>query len=185
MSKIAEAFQAIRREDFLPEHISERAALDAPLPIGYGQTISQPSTVAMMLEWLDPQPDQKILDVGFGTGWSTALLSYLAGPRGKIYGVEKSSELLRFGTENCRKAGIRNAHFFEAGTTYGLPEHAPYDRILVSAAADEMPREFLKQLRVGGRLVIPVLNSIHVIDKIAEDRFNSSKYGGFAFVPLV
>ncbi len=126
MSKIDEAFQAIDRINFLRDATKGKAEIDAPVSIGYGQTNSQPTTVRLMLEWLDPQDGEKILDVGSGSGWTTALLAKLVGSAGKVYAVEKMPELVTFGAENCKRAGIYNVRFFEAGDTFGLPELCRY-----------------------------------------------------------
>jgi len=155
-----------------------------PLPIGFGQTISQPTTVACMLEWLAPEPGDKVLDVGSGSGWTTALLSELVGRKGKVYAVERIPELVTFGEENCARSGIANAKFFQAGEQYGLPEYAPYNKILVSAAAKTLPAELLDQLRINGTLVIPVRSDILEITKTAEDEYETLKHSGFVFVPL-
>lgn len=185
MDKLIEAFQVINRSSFLREETKDRVDIDAPISIGYGQTNSQPTTVRLMLEWLDPLAGEKILDVGSGSGWTTALLAYLVGSEGEIFAVEKIPELVKFGTDNCKRTGIKNARFFTAGATLGLSEFAPFDRILVSAVASELPKELLSQLKVGGRLVIPIRHSIHVIDKTTEDNFKSTEHKGFVFVPLV
>lgn len=185
MDRIEQAFHIIPRTTFLPVDIRKKAELDRPLPIGFGQTNSQPSTVRLMLRWLDPQLEEKILDVGSGSGWTTALLAYLVGPKGSIYAVEKIPQLVRFGKENCEQAGVRNVQFFKAGSTYGLPDFAPYDRILVSAAASTLPKSLLGQLKIGGRLVVPVKGSIHVIDKIDESTYEDTENPGFLFVPLI
>ena len=182
---IDEAMEAVRRTDFLPAETKELGGFDTPLPIGYGQTNSQPTTVRLMLEWLDPQPGDKILDVGSGSGWTTALLSCLAGPKGRVYAVEKVPELVDFGAENCRRFGVKNASFFAAGKTFGLEEHQPYDRILVSAAAGELPAELIKQLKIGGTMVIPVNHSIFVIHKTGNDSYEEEEHPGFVFVPLL
>jgi len=185
MSKIDEAFKAVPRINFLrPEH-KDQHELDVPLPIGSGQTNSQPSTVRQMLLWLDPQPGDKILDVGSGSGWTTALLAHLVGPTGTIYAVERILELVQFGEENCRRMGVHNVLFFEAEKVYGLPEFVPYDRILVSAAATELPTQLLEQLKIGGRMVVPTRTTIHVIDKVTNQNYTHSEYPGYVFVPLV
>ena len=184
MNKIDEAFQNINRAGFLPETVKDSVDTDAPLPIGYGQTNSQPTTVRWMLEWLDPHPGEKILDVGSGSGWMSALLAFLVGPTGMVYAVEKVPELVQFGADNCRKSDIQNVHFFVARATVGLTEFAPYNRILVSAAANELPKELLAQLKIGGRLVIPIKQSIHVINKLNDDEFEGIDHPGFMFVPL-
>lgn len=185
VGSINKAFDVIKREDFLPEDLQDRAYVDAPLPIGFGQTNSQPSTVKMMLEWLDPQPGDKILDVGSGSGWTSALLSYLVGPKGQIYAVEKIPELVEFGRDNCQRAGVKNANFYEAGSQFGLPKFAPYDRILVSASADKLPEGLIGQLKVGGIMVAPVLNSIVIVHKTDTKNYETVEKFGFSFVPLV
>ncbi len=185
MSKVDEAFKAVPRINFLRPKNRDQHELDVPIPIGYGQTNSQPSTVRQMLLWLDPQAGDKVLDVGSGSGWTTGLLAYLVGPTGTIYAVEKILELVKFGEENCKQMSIPYVRFFETGDAYGLPDFAPYDRILVSAAAIKLPTALLEQLKIGGRIVIPIKNSILVIDKINEDSYETREYPGFVFVPLV
>src|SRR5665647_1698314 len=117
MSKIEEAFKAVPRINFLRPEEKDQHELDVPLPIGSGQTNSQPSTVRQMLEWLDAQPGDKVLDVGSGSGWTTALLSSIVGSKGKVFAVEKIPELVEFGRNNC--AGARNVQFFQADKEYG------------------------------------------------------------------
>ena len=185
ISRIDKAFGAIKRADFLPDESKARADIDAPISIGFGQTNSQPSTVQMMLEWLDPGRGEKVLDVGSGSGWTSALLAYLVGSSGRVYAVEKVPELVKFGTANCRRAGIRNIQFFGAVSAIGLPDFAPYNRILVSAVANELPPELPAQLVAGGRLVIPIKNSVYVIDKNSDGSLESTEYPGFIFVPLI
>lgn len=185
MNRIDQAMQVVSRSQFLPPEVRMRSRVDVPLPIGFGQTNSQPSTVRLMLKWLDPQLGEKILDVGSGSGWTTALLATLVGSKGVAYAVEKVPQLVSFGAQNCKRANISNVHFFKAGKDYGLPQFAPYDRILVSAAATELPGSLLGQLRAGGRMVIPIQNSIHVIDKIDDSTFKDAEYPGFLFVPLI
>lgn len=185
MADIEGAFQAMPRGNFLPHWVAEAVELDAPLPIGFGQTNSQPSTVALMLEWLDVKPGQKILDVGSGSGWTTALLAYLTGPSGRVIAVERVPELVRFGRDNCTRLGIQNVEFNQAEDTYGWLAAAPYDRILVSAAALEIPPELIDQLALGGRLVIPLSNSILVIDKDETGTIDQQEHPGFIFVPLI
>lgn len=190
---IIEAFKKIKRADFiLPEDV-DKADLDAPLSIGFGQTISQPATVAFMLEKLRPRPGDKILDVGAGSGWTAALLANLAGEKGRVFGLERIKELAAFASVNLDKY-----NFIKKGAVQiiytdgygGLPEFAPFDKILVSAAAAEIPAALLKQLKVGGRLVLPVgrrfdSQSIMVVDKISEAGFRKKAYPGFIFVPLM
>lgn len=185
MDRIDQAFTRFDRVHFVPEEMRGSAHADMALPIGYGQTISQPTTVGMMLEWLDAQPADKVLDVGSGSGWTTALLSHIVGPKGWIYAVERIPELVEFGQENNEKVGVKNASFHQAGDEYGLPEQGPFDRILVSASADKLPLELLDQLKPGGKLVIPVHYDILEITKNAKGEIQTQKHPGFVFVPLI
>lgn len=158
---------------------------DSPLPIGHGQTNSQPSTVRRMLEWLSAQPGDKVLDVGSGSGWTAALLSYIVGPKGQVYAVEKVPELVEFGRRNNEKLDVKNVKFFKAGDIYGLPDHAPFNRILVSASAHELPLELIDQLKLYGKLVVPVQNDILEITKKTGGDYETKIHSGFVFVPLV
>lgn len=179
------AFKKVPRENFLPEPAKSRADIDAPVAIGYGQTNSQPYTVRLMLGWLDARPGQKVLDVGSGSGWTTALLAELVGQTGEVHAVEKLPQLVKFGQNNVSKLGYENVQFHQAGKKFGWPGAAPYDRILVSASAQQLPPEPLEQLKVGGKIVIPVQTSILVIDKTGPDDYDTKEHPGFAFVPLV
>jgi protein-L-isoaspartate(D-aspartate) O-methyltransferase len=185
VERIEAAFARFNRTDFVPEAVKDMAEADRPLPIGQGQTISQPTTVKMMLGWLDGQPGDKVLDVGSGSGWTTALLSYIVGPKGSVYAVERLPELVGFGRGNCQKAGVKNASFHQAGDKYGLAEYAPYDRILVSASTDKVPDELISQLKPGGKLVLPVHNSIFEISKQQNNKTEVIEHPGFVFVPLL
>lgn len=183
MRSIRKAFQTIKRDVFLLPAYVEDAALDVPLPAGFGQTNSQPTTVKAMLEWLEVGPGDKTLDVGAGSGWTTALLAYMVAPEA-VYGVEAVPELVRRARQNCAATGIKNAKFYQSRHT-GLPSHAPYDRILVSTSVDSVPNELIDQLTVGGKMIIPVQNTILEIIKITEKRLDIIPHRGFAFVPLV
>lgn len=185
MDAIEKAFQSTERANFIPEQLRADANLDAPLPIGFGQTISQPSTVALMLNWLETESGDVVLDVGSGSGWTSALLSKLVGSSGRIYAVERIPELVEFGRDNCERAGIKNVRFYNARKGYGLPGHAPYDRILVSAGADEVPTDLLNQLKKGGKMVIPIKNDILEITKKSENDYEIDVHPGFIFVPLI
>lgn len=191
--KLIEAFRKIKRVDFLPPEEASFAELNTPLPIGYGQTISQPLTVAFMLELLEPQEGEKILDVGSGSGWTVALLSQIVGAKGKIYGLEIIPKLQRFAETNVAKYGfIQNgiAKILCLDGYGGLPESAPFDKIIVAATAPEIPSALLEQLKIGGRLVLPIgeignVQDIVVIEKLGEDKYDRRDYPGFLFVPLV
>lgn len=183
--RIDEAFRKTPREMFLPADKRPFAQEDRPINIGDGQTNSQPSTVRRMIEWLDVQPRQRILDVGSGSGWTSALLAHLVGTRGRVYAVEKLPRLVDFGRTNCEALNIENIEFHQAGKHLGLPQEAPFDRILVSAGAEELPLELIDQLKPDGVMVIPVHFSILVIRKHVDETLNIDTYSGFAFVPLV
>ena len=185
MDRVERAFGQISRADFLPDDVKAQAGWDSPLPIGFGQTNGQPTTVRMMLEWLQVQPGNKILDIGSGSGWTTALLAKLTGPKGRVYAVEIIPELLELGRNNCREAGINNAEFHKAGGQYGLPALAPFDRILVSAAASRLPDELLLQLNNEGKMVIPVGGQVLEVEKSGIGQVEITSHCGFAFVPLV
>lgn len=185
---IIEAFRRIKRIDFLPEDLKDLAELNEALPIGSGQTISQPLVVAFLLEWLEPKEGDKILDVGSGSGWTTALLSEIVGEKGKVIAVELVSELKEFGERNVSKYNFVKkgiAEFICADGSKGYEKEAPYDKILASASAGELPEAWKKQLKVGGRIVVPIENSIWLFVKKSETEFEKTERAGFVFVPLI
>lgn len=185
---IIEAFGQIKRADFLPEDLKDQAGADMPLPIGWGQTNSQPWTVAFMLELLAPKPGNKVLDVGAGSGWTSALLAACVGEAGKVWALERVPELGEFGKNNISKYNFINrgvVEFLCADGSRGWPKQAPYDRILISAAAQEIPAALKEQLKIGGYLVAPVENSIWLIKREGADNFRAEEFPGFVFVPLV
>lgn len=184
-NEVDEAFKAAPRSSFLPPEVQSQADLDSALPIGHGQTISQPYTVRLMLNWLDVKPGNTILDVGSGSGWTTALLAYLTGPKGRVVAIERLPELVQTGAHNCQKLKIKNVEFHLAGKSLGYQPKGPYERILVSAAARYLPDELIDQLKPNGRLVIPVKNSIFVIVKDNASKISKTEHYGFVFVPLI
>lgn len=179
------AFKAIDRADFvLPEYRSA-AYDDRPLPIGHGQTISQPSTVAFMLQLLQPAARQRVLDVGSGSGWTTALLAAVTGASGSVLGKEIIPELVAQGNENLERYHFRHATIAPAQPgVLGDPSSAPFDRILVSASARTYPETLAQQLCVGGILVIPVRSAIWKVVR-TETGTEISKHPNFIFVPLI
>jgi protein-L-isoaspartate(D-aspartate) O-methyltransferase len=181
---VAAAFAALPRAGFLRRGERRRAAYDGPLPIGGGQTSSQPRTVEAMLRLLEVRPGQRVLDVGAGSGWTTALLAHLVGPAGEVLGVELQPELVEFGTANLAATGQPWASIRPAVPgVLGLPDRAPYDRILVSAEPATLPGELVAQLADLGRLVIPVRGTMTLVTRSGDD-VHESHHGSYRFVPL-
>lgn len=167
------------------EGLKSEADINAPLPIGYGQTISQPLTVAFMLELLEPREGDKILDVGSGSGWQEAMLAEIAGEKGKVYAVERIPELKTLGENNAKKYHFKNIEFILGDGSMGLEKESPFDKIIVAAMADEIPEELKRQLKIKGRLVIPAGGSIWLIVRDDKNKFTEQEFPGFVFVPLV
>ena len=187
-SRIIDAFRKIKRVDFMPDNIKQLAEINEALLIGHGQTISQPLTVAFMLEQLQPKAGDNILDVGSGSGWTSALLAQIVGSNGKITAMEIIPELKEFGEKNVAKYNFikkGTVQFICTDGSRGYKEGAPFNRILASAAGDEIPRAWKEQLKIKGRIVAPVRNSIWVLIKKSKKEFEQIEHPGFAFVPLV
>jgi protein-L-isoaspartate(D-aspartate) O-methyltransferase len=185
---IIDAFSKIHRIEFIPKDLEGQSEANIALPIGYGQTISQPLTVAFMLELLEPRSGQNILDVGSGSGWTAALLAHIVGNQGSVVAMEVIPELCKYAEKNLDKFNFIKkgiVHFYCQSAEKGFAEKAPYDRILVSASVFEIPNSFKEQLAVGGKMVIPVRNEIWFVEKKGLENFNIEKFAGFAFVPFV
>lgn len=198
---IIRAFKKIKRADFMftrrslpqvgvggPEEVERLAKLDEAIPIGFSQTISQPLTVAFMFEQLEPKFGDNILDIGSGSGWTTALLAEIVGKRGKVTAIELIPELKEFGEKNAAKYNFikkKIVQFICADGSKGYIKEAPFDRILVSAAAREVPNAWKEQLKTKGRIVCPINSSILTIIKKSEKDFRQIEHPGFVFVPLV
>lgn len=183
MDPVRAAFAATPREDFLPEAVRGRASYDGPLDIGHRQTNSQPRTVEDMLRLLDVRPGQSVLDVGSGSGWTTALLAHLVGPTGRVRGVEVVPELVALGRAALERAHRSWATIGQAEPdVLGLPGHAPYDRILVSAEARTMPHELVDQLADDGVMVVPVAGWMQ---RVTMPGPVVTEHGAYRFVPLV
>lgn len=185
---VADALRRVERAWFLPRAVVGLAGQDAPLTIGRGATCSQPTTVAHLLTHLDPRPGDDVLDVGAGSGWTTALLAHLVGP-GRATGVELEPALVRFGRANLEAAAAHGVDVSRARVerarrgVLGWPDEAPYRRILVSAAARRLPPGLVAQLAAGGRMVIPVRDRLVVVDR-EGDEVRSREVGDYRFVPL-
>ncbi|MCK4387016.1 MAG: protein-L-isoaspartate O-methyltransferase [Candidatus Pacebacteria bacterium] len=186
--EIITAFQKIDRRDFVRAGDTEVASANRPLPIGYGQTISQPYTVAFMLELLQAKEGDRILDIGSGSGWQMALLANLVGEKGKVFALELIPELFELGKKNVAKYGFiktGQVEYYCQNAINGLAEKAPFDKIIAAASGKSVPEAWKKQLKIGGRLVLPVGNSLRLVIKKSETDFAESVYPGFVFVPLV
>lgn len=183
MDPVQAAFEATPRQDFLPPDVRRRAGFDGPLAIGEGQTSSQPRTVDDMLRLLDVHPGQSVLDVGAGSGWTTALLAHLVGPTGRVRGVELVPRLVAQGRANLARADRPWATIAGASPgVLGLPGHAPYDRILVSAEARSLPHELVDQLGEDGVMVVPVAGWMQ---RVALPGPEVTEHGAYRFVPLL
>ncbi|RYU15593.1 protein-L-isoaspartate O-methyltransferase family protein [Nocardioides iriomotensis] len=177
----------MRREWFLPPGQRPFAGLDQPLPIGHDQTNSQPTTVRHCLEHLDVRPGQRVLDVGCGSAWTTALLAHLVGPDGDVTGVEVVPELVAFGRANLEPLGLDPDHVRVEQAlpdALGWPARAPYDRVLVSAEASELPDALVAQLADDGVLVVPVAGRLTVATLGPDRRVEVRRLGRYRFVPL-
>ena len=194
--RIIKAFQKIKRVDFLPENLRDLAELNEALPIDYGQTISQPLVVAFMLELLEPKEEEKILDIGSGSGWTSALLGEIVGEKGRVIAIEVVSELKEFGEKNVSKYNFikkGQVQFIWADGSKGYQKEAPFDKILVSAAIqNKVPQVLKEQLKISGRIVTPIGSSIWLLVKksalpqgLGRGEFEEIEYPGFAFVPLI
>ena len=184
--EVADAFRSVDRADFVPQAARREAYRDRPVGIPAGQTTSQPSLIARMIDALSLRSDDRVLEVGTGFGFQTALLSRLAG---EVFSIDRHEELAEAARRNLAAAGIENATVEVADGWKGLPEFAPYDAIVVSAAASEVPRDLVAQLGHGGRMVIPVEDpagaDVILFEKRADDLRTGRVIARARFVPLV
>ena len=165
--RVLEAFRVVPREDFVPESSRGRAYEDHPLPIGHGQTISQPYMVALMAQELRLEGTEKVLEVGTGSGYQTALLAEMAS---EVYSIERVPELAEVARERLVSMAYQNIHFRVGDGTLGWPEAAPFDRITVGAGAPRVPTALAEQLTENGRLAIPVGDGFHQQLVLVEKR---------------
>ena len=186
-ARVLTAMERIDRGQFVRGLFAERAYDDMPLPIACGQTISQPSVVGLMTQALSVQPRDTVLEVGTGSGYQAAILSQLAR---RVYTVDRFRRLVREAQDLFRELGLVNITAFAADGSRGLPDQAPFDRILVTAAAEDPPGPLLAQLKVGGIMVVPVgqsdaVQSLIKVTKTAEKGFDYQEIRPVRFVPLV
>jgi len=185
---IAKAFLTTPRHFFVPEKHIKYSYHDIALPTFKGQTISQPYTVAVMLEALSPEKGNKILDIGSGTGWTTCLLSRIVGSRGKIIGLEIEPELVEFSKKNIKKLKIRNVEIILGDGKKGYKLESPYDRVLINAGCNSIPELVVDQTKIGGRIVAPINANGHqelvLFQKIGEGELKRTNLGTFVFVEL-
>jgi protein-L-isoaspartate(D-aspartate) O-methyltransferase len=184
-ARVLEALRRVPRHRFVPEPLRSKAYGDHSLPIGHGQTISQPYVVGLMTQRLAVEPGHKVLEIGTGSGYQAAVLSVLAR---SVYSLERIDDLARSAAAALRAIGCHNVSVKAFDGTYGYPAAAPYDRILVTAASDEVPEPLLDQLAVGGRLVLPIgpphRQRLRVIRR-RKDHFGQEDGEEVVFVPLL
>lgn len=187
--RVREAFLNVPRELFVPDHLREKAYVDSPLPIGSGQTISAPSMIAIMLEEMDLVPEQRVLEIGTGSGYNAALLYEMV--ECKIFTIERIPELAEFARENLKSAGYEgNVEVVVGDGTQGHSPAGPYDRIVVTAGAPRIPKPLGEQLKQGGMIGIPVggnrsFQEFITATKDEDGELKRTSHGGCAFVPLI
>ena len=183
---VLKAFLAVPREFFVDPSYRDQSYADHPLPIGCEQTISQPTTVMMMLQLLEVLPDQRVLEIGAGSGYNAALLAELSGV---VVTVERHKQLVKIAQENLKQAGYEDVIVVNGDGKQGYASEGPYDRIMVTAAAHQVPQKLKDQLSIGGLLVAPIGATygceMKSYKKISSVNFQIREHGLFSFVPLV
>ena len=185
--RVESALHQIPRHEFVPESELDYAYDNEPLPIMKNQTISQPGVVTRMTEWLDVKDGQKILEVGTGSGWQSAILSYLVGS-GSIYSIERHPELVKFAQKNLKKLKIDNVHVILGDGNLGYSKESPYDRIIITAACTEIPSSLFDQLSENGLIIAPVGDSSQSLvlqKKTSKGMVEIKKQSKYVFVPLI
>ncbi|MCM8781139.1 MAG: protein-L-isoaspartate(D-aspartate) O-methyltransferase [Candidatus Omnitrophica bacterium] len=183
--EVLNAFYKVERHKFIPEEFRGSAYADYPVPIGEGQTISQPFMVALMTECLLPSPQDRILEIGTGSGYQAAILAELVK---EVYSIERFAELARTAEDTLRQLGYKNIKIRVGDGTLGWLEEAPFDKIIVTAASPEIPKPLLERLKEFGRLVIPLGDSFSQVLTVVEkqkDKLIKTEVCGCVFVPLV
>ena len=182
---IIDAFFKIDRINFVPDEFKGEAYFDIPVPIFSGMTTSQPSTIAFMLEKLQPQKGDRVLEVGTGSGYLTALLAVLVGESGKVFSIEYFPELKNFAELNLRRYNFKNVTLLVGDGKDGIIGEAPFDKIVSSAETKEIPRAWEEQLKISGSILAPIDSKIVLAKKVAEDKFDAEFFSAFSFVPLL
>ncbi|MBS3102221.1 protein-L-isoaspartate(D-aspartate) O-methyltransferase [Candidatus Woesearchaeota archaeon] len=182
------AFRDIPREDFVHRELKSRAYDDTPLPLLRGKTISQPTTVMIMTSLLELQPGEKVFEVGTGSGYQAAIIARIVGSMGKVISTEIIPELVHFARENLKKSGMRNVFVLEDDGSNGMPNEAPFDKIIITSACREFPKPLLEQLKPDGIIVGPV-GSQNEQEMVRGIRDKSGKlqlefFGPFLFTPM-
>jgi len=185
--RVMAAMARVPRDEFVPQGLKDAAFADGPLPIGHGQTISQPYIVALMSDLLGTEPDHRVLGVGTGSGYQTAVLSQLCDT---VYSMDLIAELTEVAGKRLAELEFTNVHILAGNGYEGWPEHAPYDGIIVTAAATHIPGALVDQLKPGGRLVIPVgephmRQELLVLRKDTQGQTDVRDILGVAFVPMI
>ena len=184
--KIEESIRKNPRREFVPKSCLNIAYDNNPIPLMKNQTISQPAVVARMTEWLDVKNGQKILEIGSGSGWQSAILSFLVG-KGQVFSIDRHSELVKFARKNLEKLKIQNVNVILGDGSLGLPKEAPFDRIIITAACEKIPEPLIKQLSPNGLLIAPVgkfFQSLILLKKTSEGFIEIKNQPGYVFVPL-
>lgn len=182
---VLDAMRRVDRAWFVPPELQHRAYADEPLPVGYGQTISQPYIVALMTQALAPAPTDRVLEIGGGTGYQTAVLAHLVR---EVWSLEIVPELAQAARRRLAALGLHNVHVLVGDGWKGLPEQAPFDKIIVTAAPDHVPQTLLDQLEVGGTMVVPVGVNVQELLQIVHEQpghFVTRNLGPVRFVPMV
>ncbi|MEW6329686.1 MAG: protein-L-isoaspartate(D-aspartate) O-methyltransferase [Candidatus Micrarchaeota archaeon] len=187
--RVAGALRKIPRELFVPKAYEKYAYADNPLPIGHNQTISAPGVVAFMTKSLDVREGLRVLEIGSGSGWQACLLAELAGENGEVISVERVPELVALARENAERAGCKKINFIYGDGSRGYGARAPYDRIMVTAAAPAVPKPLVEQLKKGGKLLAPVGGSywqeLTLVEKNQKGEMKTSEIMSVVFVPLI
>ncbi|MBL7170239.1 MAG: protein-L-isoaspartate O-methyltransferase [Candidatus Aenigmarchaeota archaeon] len=186
--RIIEAFLKVPRHLFVPKEHLQYAYRDIALPSLGDQTISQPYTVATMLEALSPDVGDNVLDIGSGTGWTTCLLAKIVSRKGKVTGIDIESKLVEFARKNIAKTKLKNIELVCGDGKKGYPPNAPYDCVLINAACDSVPELVIDQTKLGGRIIAPINSGFHqtmtLFQKIGDNELTRINLGSYVFVKL-